>query len=86
MTRYSLRLDCRWGSPHDFISVYENKTAKIERCRLCGVRKRWNKGYKGRIANNEYLAAHVRNFAQPGGRTKRIYLKLYEPKKCIISL
>lgn len=85
--RYGTRIsDCRFGMPHDFIEFYNAKTYKIEKCKLCGIRKRWNKGYKGRINNTEYLFAHVRQFAQPNGSTKRVHAKLYSPEKLIIYL
>ncbi len=66
--------------------VHENSSAKFEKCRICGMRARWNVGYKGRTDNLEYLKLHVRNFAQPNGATKRVYKKIYEPETCIIHL
>jgi hypothetical protein len=55
-------------------------------CKICNKRFRWKKGYKGRVASQEYLKAHVRNFAQRGGATKRIYNKVYNPSKMIIKI
>ena len=66
--------------------LHENKTAKWERCLRCGKYYRFNKGYKGRIANAEYLKAHVRSFCQKWGVTKRVYMNIYQPQKCIISI
>jgi hypothetical protein len=84
--RYGTRFGCRFGQPHDFIILRDMPTAKYERCIICGARKRWNKGYKGRIENVEYLKAHVRQYAQAGGPTKRIFMKLYKPERCVITI
>ena len=53
---------------------------------ICGKTFRWNKGYRGRIANIEYLKAHLRNFAQKFGATARIYNKIYKPEKTTIVI
>ncbi len=52
----------------------------------CNVKKRYNKGYKGRVQNTEYLKDHVRNFAQRFGATKRVYNRIYNPDKMKIIL
>jgi len=84
--RYGRDLGCRFGQPHDMRVLHENPHVKWEVCQICGMRKRYNKGYKGRINNNEYLKDHVRNFAQKWGATKRIYNKIYQPEKTIIHI
>ena len=84
--RYGVRMGCRFGNPHDFKAIKENNSYKVEKCSICGLRKRWNKGFKGRIDNPEYLKAHVRNFAQANGSTKRVYMKMYQPEKTKIIL
>lgn len=84
--RFGARFGCRFGLPHDMKLVHETKHAKWEVCQRCGMRKRWNKGHKGRVDNVEYLKVHVRNFAQKSGATKRIYHKLYKPEKTIIKI
>lgn len=84
--RYGTRFGCRGGMPHDFGVLHETKAVKWEVCHRCGLKKRFNKGYRGRVHNNEYLKAHVRNFAQRFGATKRIYHKLYKPDKCVIKI
>lgn len=84
--RYGMRLGCRGGLPHDLMILHENPQVKWEVCVNCGKKYRWNKGYKGRIANIEYLKAHVRNFAQKFGVTKRIYNKVYHPEKTTIHI
>lgn len=86
MTRYGLRLGCRFGQSHDFEALADNNEFKIERCQICGIRKKWNKGYKGTINNKEYIKLHVRNFAQPDGITKRVFLEMNEPEKLIIHI
>ena len=84
--RYGRDLGCRFGQPHDMRVLHENPHVKWEVCQICGMRKRYNKGYKGRINNNEYLKDHVRNFAQKWGATKRIYNKIYQPEQTIIRI
>lgn len=84
--RYGTRFGCRWGLPHDFVLVKETRAYKVERCRSCSIRKRWNKGYKERIDNVEYLKCHVRQFAQRFGSTKRVHAKLYDKNKLTIVI
>lgn len=59
--------------------IHENPRVKWEVCQRCSKKFRWNKGYKGRVANKKYLEAHARNFAQRFGVTKRLFNKLYQP-------
>lgn len=84
--KYGTRFGCRFGQPHDFEQIKDTKTAKFERCRICGVRKRWNKGYRGRVDNVAYLRDHVRQYAQPTGSTKRVFMKLHQPEDCVIKI
>jgi len=84
--RYGLRLGCRFGAPHDFKTVHETMHAKWEVCVKCNIKKRYVKGYKGRMKNTEYLKDHVRNFAQKFGATKRVYNRVYYPEKTTIVL
>jgi len=80
------RHGCRFGLPHDLVQLHDGPGAKWERCRTCSRTFRWAKGFKGRIDNPEYLKAHARNFAQKGGATNRLYMRLYETAKCKIIL
>lgn len=82
--RYGYNLGCRFGLPHDPKILFENKGVKWEQCRICGIRKRWNKGFKGRVSNKEYLEFHLRNFAQRFGATRRIYNRIYQNTKIVI--
>lgn len=50
------------------------------------MRRRYNKGYKGRVANTQYLRDHVRNFAQRSGATKAVYHRIYKPETCTITI
>lgn len=85
--KYTGDLGCRYnGIPHAMKILHENPQVKHEVCTICGKKYRWNKGYKGRIANNEYLKAHIREFAQKSGATKRIYNKIYKPEYCKIII
>ena len=84
--RYGRELGCKFGQPHDLVMIHETIQVKHEQCKICSKRFRWNKGYKMRIENAEYLKAHVRNFAQRTGPTKRVYHKLYSPEKTKIVI
>ena len=81
-----MRYGCRYGNPHDLMAIGENPQMKWEVCVRCNKKFRWKKGYKGRVDNVEYLKAHVRQFAQSFGATKRIFNKLYRPENCVINL
>lgn len=84
--RYGTRFGCRWGVPHDYIVLSENKRHKTERCKICRKRVRWNKTNTGRIDNIEYLKEHVRQLAQKFGSTKRVYNNVHNPNKLKITL
>ncbi len=85
--RYTDNLGCRYrGVPHDLEILHENPHIKIEVCTICNKKFRFKKGNKGRTDNVAYLKAHVRNFAQKSGATKRIYNKIYHPQKTIIHI
>ncbi len=86
LVKYGTRFGCRWGMPHDFATIKDTKTYKVERCKICGVRKKYNKGYRMRIDNVAYLRDHVRNYAQENGSTKRVFAKLYKSKKLEIHI
>jgi len=85
--RYTGDLGCRYrGIPHQMEVIHDTPRAKHEKCLICGVHKRYNKGYRGRVKNTEYLKDHVRNFAQKNGVTKRIYKRIYQPEQTIIRI
>ena len=79
-------MGCKWGEPHDLHVIHETEKVKWEVCTRCCRKFRWNKGYKGRVQNLEYLKAHARNYAQKGGATNRLYMRTYEPERCIINI
>lgn len=84
--RYGTRYGCRFGQPHNMTQVHDDKHLKIERCMICNKLFRWKKGYKGRIYNVAYLQAHVRQYAQKFGSTKRVYHRIHNPDKMKITL
>jgi len=84
--RYGTRFGCRFGQPHDMVKIGENPRQMWERCKICNKTFRWNKNIKGRIENFAYLKAHVRQFAQDFGSTKRVYMKLYKPEETKIII
>lgn len=84
--RYGRKLGCRFGQPHDLAIIHQNEQYQWEVCHICNRKFRWKKGYKGRIDNKEYLKAHVRNFAQKSGATKRVFHKIYRPEQYKIKI
>lgn len=85
--RYTGDLGCKYrGIPHDMQTIHDSIRLKWEVCRICNKKFRWNKGYRGRVQNIEYLKAHVRNFAQRNGATKAVYNRIYKPEKCVIVI
>ena len=90
-TRYNLKMnyrrgECRHGGYHDLKILWENMQRKVEVCVLCNKKFRWNKGFRGRVDNVEYLRQHLRNFCQRTGPTKRAYYRIYDPSKLIIHI
>ena len=80
-------LGCKYrGIPHDLRIIHQDQRVKVEVCAICNKKFRWNKGYRGRVDNAEYLKAHVRAYCQRGGPTKRIYHRVYKPELCVIKI
>jgi len=62
---------------HDYITLRESAEAKVEICRECKKQLITKKDRLGRIDNDLYLKEHVRDTAQPGGRTGKIFERFY---------
>jgi len=84
--KYGPDLGCKYGAPHDLAIIFENTRLKVEQCGICSCKYRWNKRSKGRVDNVAYLKAHVRNFAQKFGATRRVYYKTYFREKTKIII
>lgn len=56
--------------------VQDNKEAQVEVCTECGDKKVYKK-IDERVDSQAYLKDHVRDFAQPGGRTDKIFKQYY---------
>lgn len=84
--RYGYDLGCRFGQPHNMMLIHENAQQRWERCLICNRKFRYNKGYKTRVENRQYLKDHVRQYAQKFGATKRIFNKLYRPELMTIKI
>lgn len=80
------RYGCKNGLPHDLTQVYDGRNVKVEVCQICNKKFRWNKRTRSRVDNVKYLEAHARNYAQKGGATNQLFMKLYEPENCLIKL
>jgi hypothetical protein len=81
---------CNNSLPHDFTTLIDKETGKPcdfinaiwEICIRCGKKMKWNKDGYGRINNKDYLDYHIRDFAQPYGRTRKVYEMIYgKPKE-----
>lgn len=73
---------CKGNLPHKFTVLADTPTAIHEQCTLCGTKKTYNKAETGRVESRNYAEDHVRDFAQPGGRTGKLFEQLYgKPKE-----
>ena len=84
---------CNGGWPHEYETrknkdgaVLDFANAKWEICIRCGRKIRWKKDSRGRVDNNAYLKAHIRNFCQPWGATRKTFIKIYHPQMNKIRL
>lgn len=76
---------CKGGLPHSYetyiaadgtVCDFRNELQEV--CIICGDRTKWRKNKRtGRVDNAEYVNAHIREFAQPYGRTGHVYEMLY---------
>lgn len=77
---------------HDYVTrelngqLLDFKNCKWEVCAICGDKVKWKKDTKGRVDNTEYLKAHLRNFCQPWGRTRKDFIRIYHPQMSKIKL
>ena len=71
---------CKAGLPHDYRPTNDGPTLLSETCVICGDRQKWNKDERGRVANKDYLEAHIRDFCQPTGPHAQLYYLLYAPE------
>lgn len=60
----------------DFTVMLDNEEVVKERCTFCNKIIYFNK-FNGRIDDRRYADAHLRDFLQPQGATKELYLKIY---------
>ena len=76
---------CRKGILHQFERLREKSDAFIEICVLCGEKVIYRKYEKGRIDNVKYRNDHKRDFIQPYGRDKKLFIKLWVTKPLEIA-
>jgi hypothetical protein len=80
-----MKYGCKGSLPHQYETkiasdgtVCDFQNVLYETCVICGDEVKWNKNkYTGRLDSKEYLQAHIREFAQPYGRTGKVYEMLY---------
>lgn len=71
---------------HDFKRIKESAGGFREICKVCKFQLVTTKDIKtGRINNKEYLKHHIRDTAQPNGRTGKIFNKYYGEEAGYIS-
>lgn len=71
---------CDTGAKYcDYETVLKNEEAVKEVCRFCADMKIYKKK-DGKIDNQKYLTDHIRDFAQPFGNTRDIFLEVYGAK------
>lgn len=69
---------------HNFKKINETKNGILESCTECHFKLVTKKDSRtARIDNKKYLQYHQRDTAQPFGRTKKIFEKLYGTPKDI---
>jgi hypothetical protein len=74
---------CKGDMPHKFEVYAEDERVIAEQCNRCGMKKTYNKAEKGRVETKEYVKDHIRDFAQPNGRTGKLFEQLYGKPKDI---
>jgi len=63
---------------HDYKVINEDASGRLEICLVCKKRLVTIKDRKtGRIDNKKYIKEHIRDTAQPNGRTGKIFAKYY---------
>lgn len=70
---------------HNYRKITETNSGIREICVECKKILSTPKGKTGRIDNKKYLKEHVRDTAQPTGRTKHIFEKYYGKEAGYIS-
>lgn len=63
---------------HAYKLIQETAEAQVEVCTECKHRLITKKDKKGRIDTKKYLAEHIRDTAQPNGRTSKIFNQYYK--------
>ena len=77
---------CRKDKYCDFNVLLENAKVQVEVCVRCGKKVIYHKGAGGRVDNPKYLRDHVRHFAQPFGKTRRVFEEIYGRKVYLETL
>lgn len=65
---------------HDFNLLKESPSEQVEVCIICGLKKRYRK-VQDRVDNKAYYEDHLRDFAQPRGKTRGLFNKFYGKQK-----
>lgn len=69
---------CDVAKYHEWRVMWSDTEAQKERCTFCKTIMVWRFFENGRMANQrDYYEAHIRDFAQPSGRTADVYRELY---------
>ena len=70
---------------HNYKIINDNNDGRLEICVECKKRLITKKGKGGRVDNRKYLKEHLRETAQPTGKTSKVFNKYYGKEAGIIS-
>lgn len=62
---------------HDWALIGEDTKVISEECRFCLKKSHYNKGERGRINNTKYFNHHYRDYLQPIGSQRELYVRIY---------
>lgn len=62
---------------HDLKHLFEDRGGIVEVCKTCKAKVKTRKGTDSRINNRQYLKEHVKDLAQPHGRTGKVFKKFH---------
>lgn len=74
--------NCKRAKYCSFMVLFSDEEIQREACEFCKRIITFKKDEKGRIWDkNKYKREHIRDFCQPFGYTKQVFLEVYGPEK-----
>lgn len=74
-------MKCKYGHTVPAKLQHDYPDCLVETCIECGTKLLYNKRKDGGIDNSKYYKDHLKDFAQPYGKTAHIYEMFYGKKK-----